>query len=177
MNVKDIKVTDLTPYWHNPRNNEKTVERLIKSIQEYGFNTPLVVNSDMVLITGHARLKAAKRLGLETVPCVVLNITDEQAKKYRIADNKIQELTQWDEDALFKELREIGDAFELQDIGFDTNEINKILGEQEKFMEEFEVAEAQPVQVEDYEIPEAETPTQPKFIQEKSVTKLVLLKS
>ena len=98
------------------------------SIKEYGFNVPLVVNKDMVLITGHARLKAAKKLGLQTVPCVIVNLSERKAKKYRIADNKIQELTDWKEDELFKELREIGDQVELMDIGFSMTEIDKIVG-------------------------------------------------
>lgn len=98
------------------------------SIKEYGFNVPLVVNKDMVLITGHARLKAAKKLGLKTVPCVIVNLSERKAKKYRIADNKIQELTDWKEDELFKELREIGDQIELMDIGFSMGEIDKIVG-------------------------------------------------
>lgn len=128
MNVQEISIDKVIPYWHNPRNNDKTVERLIVSIKEYGFNVPLVVNKDMVLITGHARLKAARKLGLASVPCVVVDLTDEQAKKYRIADNKIQELTDWRDDELFKELREIGDQFELLNMGFDMDEIKDVVG-------------------------------------------------
>ena len=128
MNVQEISIDKVIPYWHNPRNNDKTVERLMVSIKEYGFNVPLVVNKDMVLITGHARLKAARKLGLATVPCVVVNLSEEKAKKYRIADNKIQELTDWREDDLFKELREIGNQFDLLDMGFDMKEIESIVG-------------------------------------------------
>lgn len=151
MNIKELPIDQIYPYWQNPRNNEKTVERLMQSIKEYGFNVPLVVNKDMVLITGHARLKAAKKLGLETVPCNIVNLTDRQAKKYRIADNKIQELTDWKEEELFKELREIGDQIELMDIGFSLNEIDKIVGSfdvedipefEEEDEEEYEVVAA-----------------------------------
>lgn len=136
MNVQEISIDKVIPYWHNPRNNDKTVERLMKSIREYGFNQPLVVNKDMVLIVGHARLKAARKLGLATVPCVIVDLTDEQAKKYRIADNKIQELTDWKEDDLFKELREIGDQFELLDMGFDMGEIKDIVGAFDEVVEQ-----------------------------------------
>lgn len=136
MNVQEINIDKVIPYWHNPRNNDKTVERLMKSIREYGFNQPLVVNKDMVLIVGHARLKAARKLGLTTVPCVIVDLTDEQAKKYRIADNKIQELTDWKEDDLFKELREIGDQFELLDMGFDMGEIKDIVGAFDEVVEQ-----------------------------------------
>ena len=128
MKVQDIEISKVLPYWNNPRKNEETVERLIKSIQEYGFNTPIVVNHDMVVVNGHARLKAAKRLGMKTVPCVVVNLTDEQAKKYRIADNKIADLSEWQEDALFKELREIADPYDLLDMGFSSSEITSIVG-------------------------------------------------
>lgn len=135
MKIQEIDINKVIPYWQNPRDNKKTVERLIVSIRDFGFNVPLVVNKDMVLITGHARLKAAKRLGLETVPCNVVDLTDEQAKKYRIADNKIQELTDWKEEELFKELREIGDKMELLDIGFSVDEIDDIIGDLETSIE------------------------------------------
>lgn len=136
MNVQDISIDKVVPYWHNPRNNEKTVEKLIVSIKEYGFNVPLVVNKDMVLITGHARLKAARKMGLATVPCVIVDLTDAQAKKYRIADNKIQESTEWKEDELFKELREIGNQFELLDMGFDMAEIKDVVGAFDEVVEQ-----------------------------------------
>ena len=136
MKVQEISIDKIVPYWQNPRNNEKTVERLVISIKEYGFNVPLVVNKDMVLITGHARLKAAKKLGLATVPCNVVDLTDEQAKKYRIANNKIQELTDWKEEELFKELREIGDKMELMEMGFSLDDIDDIVGDLEEAVEE-----------------------------------------
>lgn len=136
MNVIEVEVSKLMPYWHNPRKNDGTVEKLVNSISKYGFNVPLVVNKDMVLITGHARLKAAKKLGLEKVPCVVVNLTEEQAKKYRIADNKIQESTEWDEEALFKELREIGDPLDLVDMGFTSKEVEDIIGDFDSLMDE-----------------------------------------
>lgn len=138
MRIEEISIDKVIPYWQNPRNNDKTVERLCISIKEYGFNVPLVVNKDMVLITGHARLKAAKKLGLTTVPCNVVDLTDEQAKKYRIADNKIQELTDWKEEELFKELREIGDKMELMNMGFSLDDIDDIVGDLGKAVEEIE---------------------------------------
>ena len=85
MQTTEIPIEQIRPYWNNPRKNDATINRLCKSIEDYGFNVPLVVNKDMVIITGHARLKAAKKLGMATVPCVVVDLTDEQAKKYRVA--------------------------------------------------------------------------------------------
>ena len=135
-NIVTVNVDEIKPYWHNPRKNDKTVEKLMKSIQEFGFNVPLVVNKDMVLITGHARLKASKKLGIKEVPCVVVDLTDEQAKKYCIADNKIQESTEWDEESLFKELREIGNPMDLVDIGFSVDEIKDIVGDIDSLLDE-----------------------------------------
>lgn len=145
MKVQEIDINKVIPYWQNPRNNEKTVERLAISIKEYGFNVPLVVNKDMVLITGHARLKAAKKLGLTTVPCNIVDLSDEKAKKYRIADNKIQELTDWKEEELFKELREIGDKMELMDMGFSLSDIDDIVGDLESAVEEITSPTLEPV--------------------------------
>lgn len=136
MQVFEIEVGKVMPYWHNPRKNDATVEKLIKSIKSYGFNVPLVVNKDMVLITGHARLKAAKKMGLQTVPCVVVDLTEEQAKKYRIADNKIQESSEWNEESLFKELREIGDPLDIVDMGFTAEEVQSIIGDIDSLLDE-----------------------------------------
>lgn len=132
MNVVNVDINKIIPYWNNPRNNEGTVPRLMESIKSYGFNVPLVVNKDYVVITGHARLKCARKLGMKEVPCVIVNLTDEQAKKYRIADNKIQELSSWNEEELFKELREIGDRLELVDMGFSESEITEAIGSVEQ---------------------------------------------
>lgn len=153
MNVVEIEVSKLMPYWHNPRKNDRTVEKLIKSIENYGFNVPLVVNKDMVLITGHARLKAAKKMGLQSVPCVVVDMTEEQAKKYRIADNKIQESTEWNEEALFKELREIGDPLDLIDMGFTSKDIADIVGDIDSLVEE--VAGVEVAEIPQYEVGQA----------------------
>ena len=163
MKVIDIEVGKLMPYWNNARNNDKTVEKIVKSIQDYGFTVPLVVNKDMVLVTGHARLKAAKKLGLSTVPCVMVDLTEEQAKKYRIADNKIQESTEWNEEALFKELREIGDPLELVDMGFSLKEVEDIVGDIDSLVSdatalaeeipEYTVTSSQPVESEPYTQP------------------------
>lgn len=138
MKVQEVPIDNVIPYWHNPRVNDKTVQKLVKSIGEFGFNVPLVVNKDMVIITGHARLKAAKLLGLETVPVNIVNLTDSQAKRYRLADNKIAELSKWEQDALQKELQEIGDRMELFDMGFDMSEIDSAIGTQEEFLEAME---------------------------------------
>ncbi len=109
MKVRQIKLGAIKPYEKNPRSNTRTVEALVKSIKRYGFNVPLVVDSDMVIVTGHARFKAATELGMSSVPCLVAtHLSPDDAARYRLADNKIQELTRWHADTFIAELREIG---------------------------------------------------------------------
>lgn len=94
--IKMIPVNEIIPYWRNPRRNDKTVDALVEVIQKNGFNVPIVVDKNNVVVKGHARLKAAKRLGMETVPCIVSDAPEEVIKADRISDNKIQELSAWD---------------------------------------------------------------------------------
>lgn len=114
MKVKEISLLQIKPYWRNARKNDKTVEALKQSIKDYGFNQPLVLDKDNVIITGHARYKALMQLGYDKAPCINLDLDDRKAKAYRIADNKTHELTIWDNDELLVELREIGQLEEMQ---------------------------------------------------------------
>lgn len=108
MQVKNLNIEDVKPYERNPRKNDDAVEYVANSIKEFGFQQPLVVDKDGVLIVGHTRLKAAEKLGLKEVPVVVAdNLTDEQAKAYRLADNKTGEMASWDWEALNLELEDI----------------------------------------------------------------------
>lgn len=104
-----VDVSRIIPYWRNPRRNDQTVEWLCKIIPQYGFNVPLVLDRQNVVIKGHARLKAAKRLGLDKVPCIYSDNDDEHNKADRIADNKIQEMSYWDFEKLEMEYQRIGD--------------------------------------------------------------------
>ena len=105
MQVSERLVQEIIPYENNPRNNDEAVDKVAESIREFGFQQPIVIDKDGVVIVGHTRLKAAKKLGLETVPVVMAdNLTDEQAKAYRLADNKTNEFAEWDIDALDIEL-------------------------------------------------------------------------
>lgn len=94
--IVNIPVNEIIPYWRNPRRNDKTVDALVEVIQKNGFNVPIVVDKNNVVVKGHARLKAAKRLGMETVPCIVSDAPEDVIKADRISDNKIQELSAWD---------------------------------------------------------------------------------
>lgn len=110
-------VGDLIPYEKNPRNNEQAVDKVANSIREFGFKVPIVVDKYNVVVCGHTRLKAAKKLGLTEVPCVYADdLTEQQIKAYRIADNKVSELASWDEDLLTQELEDITD-FDMSEFG------------------------------------------------------------
>jgi hypothetical protein len=122
MKVIDISIDKLIPYEKNPRKNDKAVKYVANSIKEFGFKVPIVVDSHMTVICGHTRLKAAKKLELEKVPCIIANdLTDEQIKAFRLADNKVSEQAEWDWDILDGE---INDIFELDmgDFGFEFEE-------------------------------------------------------
>lgn len=119
MEVKNVDIDSIKPYKNNPRNNDDAVDATANSIKEFGWQQPIVVDKDNVIIVGHTRLKAAKKLGLKQVPIVVAeNLTDEKANAYRLADNKTGELADWDFDLLDDELANINDI-DMEDFGFD----------------------------------------------------------
>ena len=138
MNISNMKVSDIRPYEKNPRLNEGAVDAVAASIKEFGWRAPIVVDKDMVIICGHTRLLAAKKLGLDVVPVHVAdNLTPEQVQAYRIADNKTGEIAEWDYSLLPLELQELQDAnFDLSLLGFDADELDKLLnGEAEEIIE------------------------------------------
>lgn len=108
MNVVDMNVDDLIPYENNPRKNDDAVDKVALSISAFGFKVPIVIDKDNVIVCGHTRLKAAKKLGLKTVACIKADdLSDEQIKAFRLADNKVSEFSEWDEQKLMKELEEL----------------------------------------------------------------------
>lgn len=107
--LKNLPIAEIKPYWRNARNNDKTVEMLKRIISKDGFQVPIYVDKDYVIIRGHARLKAVTQLGWTHIPAMVdENISDEDAKEIRITDNKVSELAEWVHDDLVIELRELG---------------------------------------------------------------------
>ena len=119
MNIIYKKIGEIKPYDKNPRKNDKAVEAVKNSIQEFGWQQPIVVDKNNVVVIGHTRLKAAKELKMFEVPCVIAdNLTDEQIRALRLADNKVGELAEWDEALLFGELDDIFDI-DMSDFGFD----------------------------------------------------------
>ena len=110
LNVKMMPIGDVVPYEKNPRLNDQAVDAVASSIREFGFKVPIVVDSKGVVVSGHTRLKAAKTLGLADVPVIVADdLADTKVKAFRLADNKVAELAEWDESLLIKELEELDD--------------------------------------------------------------------
>lgn len=105
--MKDVN--EIIPYWRNPRRNEATIDALAEDIEKNGFNVPIVIDKNNVIVKGHARLRAAKKLGMDKVPCIVSNADEDVIRADRIADNKIQELSAWDFGKLNVELDRIGE--------------------------------------------------------------------
>ena len=119
MNVIEKRVKDLKPYEKNPRKNDDAVQYVANSIKEFGFRVPIVIDSDNTIVCGHTRWKAAKLLKMETVPCVIADdLTEEQIKAFRVADNKTSEKSGWDFALLDTELAEI-ETIDMTLLGFD----------------------------------------------------------
>lgn len=118
MEIRMMNIADVVPYEKNPRKNDEAVKYVAASIKEFGWKQPIVIDKDNVVIAGHTRLKAAKKLKLQEVPCVVADdLTEEQIKAYRLADNKVAEQAVWDFDLLSGELDSIVDI-DMTDFGF-----------------------------------------------------------
>ena len=114
------RIEEIKPYERNPRVNDQAVDAVAESIRKFGFRQPIVVDKEGVIVIGHTRWKAAKKLGLEKVPVhVAEDLTPEQAREYRIVDNKTAELADWDIELLQIELDDIADRSFLQDLGID----------------------------------------------------------
>lgn len=118
MKIIEKNIKELIPYEKNPRKNDKSVDKVAKSIDQFGFRVPVVIDKDNVIVCGHTRYKAAQKLHLASIPCVVADdLTDEQIKAYRLADNKVSEDSEWDIDLLAEELNGIIDI-DMSDFGF-----------------------------------------------------------
>lgn len=124
VNIKYLDIEELKPYENNPRFNDEAVEMVKNSIKEFGFKVPIIIDKDNVIIAGHTRLKAAKELGLSKIPTIMANdLSPEQVKAFRLADNKVSEIAEWDFELLNIELEELNIAdldFKMEDFGFET---------------------------------------------------------
>lgn len=119
MNIVEKPIAELKPYDKNPRKNDGAVKFVAESIREFGFKVPIVIDRDGVIVCGHTRYKAAKKLKLQTVPCIVADdLSEQQIKAFRLADNKVAEQAEWDEDLLLEELGDL-DGFNMDVFGFE----------------------------------------------------------
>ena len=119
MKIIELTLDQLKPYEKNPRRNDHAVKYVAQSIKEFGFKVPIIIDKDNVIVAGHTRYKAAKKLGMEKVPCIIADdLTDEQIKAFRIADNKVTEIAEWDFDLLSDELKDILNI-DMGNLGFD----------------------------------------------------------
>ena len=121
MKVEELSLSDIKPYKNNPRKNDEAAKYVAESIKQFGFKVPIVIDKNNVIVCGHTRYKAAKKLKLKTVPCVMADdLTDEQIKAYRLADNKTGEFADWDLDLLNLELEDLNFTdIDMSDFGFD----------------------------------------------------------
>ena len=125
----DVPISNLIPYERNPRKNDKAVKKVAASLEQFGLvKNSVVVDEDMVLITGHTTLKAMQSLGWKTCPAVtqVFGLTEEEKVAYRIADNKLGELAEWDLDLLVGEMASLeGAGFDMDLTGFSSDDLPK----------------------------------------------------
>ena len=130
--IINIPVGEVIPYDNNPRNNAEAVAYVRQSILKFGFRQPILIDEDNVIICGHTRLLAAKELGMAEVPCIkVDDLSEDEVKAFRLADNKVAEMSTWDWDKLEQELGAIDMSlldFDMSDFGFDTGFIEEASG-------------------------------------------------
>ena len=119
MKIIDLPTGNLVPYENNPRNNAPAVKAVAESIKQFGFKVPIVIDKNNIIVAGHTRHQAALLLGLAAVPCIkATDLTDEQVRAFRLADNKTAELAEWDDEKLNLELAQLS-AFDMSAFGFD----------------------------------------------------------
>lgn len=140
MNIKDVNINELKEYENNPRHNEAAVDKVVESIKEFGFKVPIIIDQNNVIVTGHTRIKAARKLGLKKVPCIIADdLSPEQIKAFRLADNKVSEYATWDEDKLYTELMELKVVnFDIESFGFETKDIDTSNINVDEVIEKFE---------------------------------------
>lgn len=141
LNLIQMNIDDLILYENNPRNNDGAVDAVAASINSFGFKVPIIIDKNNVVVCGHTRVKASKKLGMTEVPCIVADdLNEEQIKAFRLADNKVSELAEWDMDKLAEELKQID--MDMLQFGFEDLE-NSL--EREVLEDEFDEEEELPV--------------------------------
>lgn len=140
LKIKYKTTKELIPYEKNPRNNKNAIDKVAASIKEFGFNNPIIIDSNDVIIAGHTRLLAAEKIGIKEVPTVqVGDLSEEQIRAFRIADNKVAEIAEWDIGLLTAELEDLQSmSYDIELTGFDLSEFNGLLTKEE---DDFDVSE------------------------------------
>ena len=124
MEIVNKSIDDIKPYEKNPRKNDEAVKYVANSIKEFGFKVPIVIDKDGVIVAGHTRYKASKKLGLKEVPCIIADdLNEDQIKAFRLADNKVSELAEWDFPILNEELENLD--IDMEQFGFEDLEIEE----------------------------------------------------
>lgn len=132
MDIEYLGLSDIKPYEKNPRKNDQAVDAVASSIREFGFKNPIIVDKDNVIIAGHTRLKAAEKLGLSEVPVIrAEDLTEEQVKAFRLADNKVSELADWDLALLDEELAKIT-GVDMEQFGFEGDALETLKAQDEE---------------------------------------------
>ena len=127
MQIQLIETNKLLPYINNPRKN-LNIDKVASSIKEFGFQQPIVVDKEFVIIVGHTRFEAAKKLGIEKVPVQIADLTKNQTKAYRIADNRLNQDANWDTKLLNLEFNDLlSENFDLDTLGFSNDELDNLL--------------------------------------------------
>ena len=125
--IKNISLKDIKPYSNNPR-KKQNIKKVVNSIKEFGFQQPIVVDKKNIIIVGHSRYEASKELGLDKVPVITADLSPVKAKAYRIADNRINQDSEWDFSKLTLEFKEISKLdFNLDSLGFEKNELDDLI--------------------------------------------------
>lgn len=135
MKIEIADINSIKPYENNPRKlSEKAIEKVAMSLKEYGFRQPIVVDKDRIIVAGHTRFRASKKLGFKQVPVSIIdNLTPEQINAYRIADNRTAEESEWDNELLKMEIKELEDKdFKLDLLGFNEDQLNDLLFEEKQ---------------------------------------------
>lgn len=140
LKVFELRLDLLKEYENNPRFNDGAVEKVAESIKEFGFKVPIIIDKDNTIVAGHTRYKAAQKLGLKKVPCIIADdLTAEKVKAFRLADNKVSEYSSWDQDKLYKELMELKVVdFDTEKFGFETKNIDVSGADLDEIMKQFE---------------------------------------
>ena len=148
MEVKNIDINKIIPYVNNPRNNKDAIDKVAASIKEFGFKVPIIIDKNNVIVTGHTRILAANKLGLNEVPCIVADdLTEAQIKAFRIADNRVSEFSEWDQELLKIELEGLKELdFNIELTGFELDDLELDAKEEQEYDEDNDIIEEPPIE-------------------------------